>query len=94
MREMYDGIYVAMFGIFSDEVLQYYISESQLDNATQSDMLSPKMDAGLQKTSDDRYGVLNDIMVSISLQDDITAQQLTAEYLKQDFCARDLFRVI
>jgi hypothetical protein len=94
MREMYDGIYVAMFGIFSDEVLQYYISESQLDNATQSDMLSPKMDAGLQKTSDDRYGVLNDIMVSISLQDDITAQQLTAEYLKQDFCAKDLFRVI
>jgi hypothetical protein len=90
MHEMYDGIYVAMFQILSDEFLQYYISESQLDNATQSDVLIPKEG----DNSRDRFGILNDILTSISLKDHVTAQQLTDEYLCRDFCARELFRVL
>jgi hypothetical protein len=95
MREMYDGIYVSMFQLFSDEVLQYYISESQIDNATHSDLLIPaRRDDRENEHGDDRYDILNDIMLSISLKDDITAQQLTHEYLCRDFCARELFRVL
>ena len=37
---------------------------------------------------------MNDIMVGISMQDEATAEQLTEEYLYQDFCARELFHVI
>jgi hypothetical protein len=102
MKEMYDGIYVAMFQVLSDEVLQYYITESQVDSqgeyreyATQSDMLSPKLGDNINVGSaEDRYGILNDILVSISLKDDLTAQQLTQEYLCRDYCTRDLFRVL
>jgi hypothetical protein len=96
MHEMYDGIYVAMFQIFGDEFLQYYISESQIDNATQSDLLIPKTEDDDVKIgqAQDRFSILNDILVSLNLKDDITAQQLTQEYLCRDFCARELFRVL
>ena len=33
-------------------------------------------------------------MISTSLQDGTTAQQLTEDYLYQDFCVRELFRVL
>jgi hypothetical protein len=102
MREMFDGIYVAMFPLFSDEVLQYYISESQPSDdgqfqeyTTQSDMLHGIMGDDIRmEHNGDRYGILNDIMLSISLKDNVTAQQLTEEYMCRDFCARELFRVL
>jgi hypothetical protein len=63
--------------------------------ATQSDMLSPKLGDNINVGStEDRYGILNDILVSISLKDDLTAQQLTQEYLCRDYCTRELFRVL
>ncbi len=43
---------------------------------------------------DDRFNILNDILLSVSLQDEVTAQQLTEEYLYQDFCVRELFKVL
>lgn len=43
---------------------------------------------------DDRFHILNDIIVSFSLQDEVTAHQLMEEYLYQDFCVKELFRVL
>lgn len=106
MREMYEGIYVCMFQLFHGETLQYYIAESHITNGqpvqelvTYSGTLygdSGEMDRIQSKNSQayDRFGILNDIMISVSLQDEMTAQQLTQEYLYQDFCARELFRVL
>lgn len=99
MREMYEGIHVSMFQLFHGETLQYYITESFSENGeppqervTQSDTLSGR--TGGTDDIEDRFNILNDIMVSISLQDEATAQQLTEEYLYQDFCVRELFRVL
>lgn len=99
MREMYDGIYVSMFRLFSGEALQYYITESYSEDGeppsehiTQSDTLFGDAQSGGASYS--RFNVLNDIMVSISLQDSVTAEKLTEEYLYQDFCARELFKVL
>ena len=47
-----------------------------------------------QTNQEGRFDLLNDIMVGISMQDEATAEQLTEEYLYQDFCARELFHVI
>jgi hypothetical protein len=109
MREMYDGIYVSMFQLFYGENIQYYISESRVDDdnivqeyVTKSDTLygstgEPQENGPItssNKYSDDRFTILNDIMVSINLGDEITAQQLTEEYLCKDFCARELFKVL
>ncbi len=99
MREMYDGIYVSVFSLFHGEALQYYITESFIDDAgeqgeriTQSDTLFGDVQDGDDAYS--RFAVLNDIMVSAGMQDVATAERLTEEYLYQDFCARELFKVL
>ncbi len=43
---------------------------------------------------DDRFNILNDILLSISLHDEATAQQLTEDYIYRDFCVRELFKVL
>lgn len=108
MKEMYEGIHVSMFQLFHGETIQYYITESFLENGvvqervTQSGTLSGKSESdsgslvsGKQQYNvDDRFAILNDILLSISLHDEVTAQQLAEEYIYQDFCVRDLFKVL
>lgn len=107
MREMYEGIYVGMFQLFHGEALQYYIAESHLEEdgglpqevVTHSGTLYGDSEGAYDSQaknsiSCDRFDILNDILISISLQDEMTAQQLTEDYLYQDFCARELFRVL
>lgn len=98
MREMFEGIHVSMFRIFHGESVQYYITEAYSENdehrehATQSDTLynDIKETQGIP----DRFAILNDMLVSISMQDEATASDMLEEYLYQDFCARELFRVL
>ncbi len=99
MREMFEGIHVSMFQIFHGEAVQYYITEMYAgdggqvtEHITQSDTLSNegKVDGG----SADRFGILNDMLVSIGIQDEVTASGLLEEYMYQDFCSRELFRVL
>ena len=99
MREMFEGIHVSMFRIFHGETVQYYITEQYFENGervqeqvTHSDTLynDDKADAGAQ----DRFGILNDMLVSIGMQDEVTASSLLEEYMYQDFCTRELFRVL
>jgi len=108
MKEMYEGIHVSMFQLFHGETIQYYITESFLENGevqecvTQSGTLSGKSEAASgspasgkqQYNVDDRFDILNDILLSISLHDEVTAQQLTEHYIYQDFCVRELFKVL
>lgn len=104
MKEMYDGIHVSIFQLFHGETIQYYITENYLEengvvteHVTQSGTLS-----GMSETSamsgkqgaDDRCSILNDILLSISLHDEMTAQQLTEDYVYQDYCVRELFKVL
>lgn len=104
MREMYDGIYVSVFRLFHGEALQYYITETYADengiiqeHVTQSDTIFGDVQGeGVQSQDahNGRFDILNDIMVSITMQDEVTAEQMAEEYLYQDFCARELFRVL
>ena len=109
MKEMYEGIHVSMFQLFHGETIQYYVTESFLENGelmqervTQSGTLSGRSEtdqggpgSGNRKyDADDRFNILNDILLSISLHDEVTAQQLTEDYIYRDFCVRDLFKVL
>jgi hypothetical protein len=101
MRDMYEGIYVSMFQLFHGERLQYYITESYSDSdkipqehVTKSDTIYGKSDQSDNRQGECRFEILNDILLSISLKDEVTAQQLTEEYLYKDFIARELFRVL
>ena len=109
MKEMYEGIHVSMFQLFHGETIQYYITESYAEDGgylqehvTQSGTLYGKSEAGIgsnasgkgQYDTDDRFNILNDILLSVSLQDETTAHQLMEDYLYQDFCVRELFKVL
>ncbi len=92
MKEMFDGIFVGMFKIFQGEAVQYYITEDTDDgvHATQSDTLH--FDESDEDGSD-RFGILNEMLVSLEMQDEETALKMLEEYVRRDFCARELFRV-
>ncbi len=108
MKEMYEGIHVSMFQLFHGETIQYYITESFFENGevqervTQSGTLAGRSEADpgslaperQQYNTEDRFDILNDILLSISLHDEATAQQLTEDYIYQDFCVRELFKVL
>lgn len=99
MREMFEGIHVSMFRIFYGEAVQYYITEQYADDGgilreqvTQSDTLysDDKADAD----SSDRFGILNDMFLSISMQDEKTESDMLEEYIYKDFCSKELFKVL
>ena len=94
MKEMYQGIYVKAFSLFQGESLHYYITEGDGDDEvlTQSDALFGS--AENHTAQNERFAWINDILVSLKMQDDATADQLLEDYLKHDYCARELFRVL
>lgn len=94
MPEMYSGIYVKVLSLFYDEALQYYIIES-VDGEEQVTGSNTMFGEDRQSvTQEGRFTRINDILVSLAMQDTTTARQLVEEYMQQDYCARELFRVI
>lgn len=69
------------------------VREHVTQSGTLSGLSETSAEAGKQGT-DDRFSILNDILLSISVQDEVTAQQLTEDYVYQDFCVRELFKVL
>lgn len=94
MPEMYSGIFVKVFSLFHDEALQYYITES-VDGEEQVTVSNTIFGEDRQCVAQEgRFPRINDILVSLAMQDTTTAWQLAEEYMQQDYCARELFRVL
>ena len=94
MPEMYSGIFVKVLSLFHDEALQYYITES-VDGEEQVTESNTIFGEDRQSVlQEGRFARINDILVSLAMQDTTTAWQMVEEYMQQDYCARELFRVI
>ncbi len=94
MPEMYSGIFVKVFSLFHDETLQYYITEN-VDGEEQVTVSNTIFGEDRQcVTQEGRFPRINDILVSLAMQDTTTAWQMMEEYMQQDYCARELFRVL
>ncbi len=93
MSEMYSGIYVKTFSLFHDETLQYYITEwaDGEEQVTGSETIFGEDRQSVAQEG--RFARINDILVSLDMQDNVTAWQLLEEYMQQDYCVRELFRV-
>lgn len=94
MKEMFDGIYVSSFILFHEETLQYYVTEVKGEDeyATHSCLVSGQETQ--QQEDEERYMKLNDILMSVGMQDDLTAQEMLEEFLREDYCTRELFRAL
>lgn len=91
MREVYGGYCFREFILFFGESLQYYITEERdgQEQLTESGNLQ-KSDIGSNET-DWRYELLNDILISRTLEDYDTLDSLMDEYHRKLYLGENLF---
>lgn len=93
MREVYGGVCFKEFILFFGESLQYYITEERngQEQLTESGTLQ-KSDIR-DSESDSRYHLVNDIVISKTLQDYDTMDNLLEEYYRKEFLNCRLFKL-
>lgn len=94
MRNMYGGVFSKEFILFFGENLQYYVTEERngREMLTLSDSVSVSETAS--DGTDSRYNLLNDMVVSRTLQDEATLIDLMEEYVDEDYFSRKVFEII
>ncbi len=94
MREVYGGVCFKEFILFFGETLQYYITEEmdgqepQLTESGSRQKNDIRMDG-----QESRFQLINDIVISRSMQDMDTMDNLLEEYYRKDFLNGHLFRL-
>lgn len=81
LTNIYGGIFSRKFVLFEGEVLQYYIMEEAggTENLTHSGVLVSETRHG----GDSRYALVNDMIVSRSMQDDGSTLDLMEQYIRR-----------
>ncbi|MCM1191033.1 MAG: DUF5717 family protein [Butyrivibrio sp.] len=93
MREVYAGVFFKEFILFFGENLQYYITEERGgdDQLTESGTLQKSDIRGNEAES--RYHLVNDIVISKTLEDFDTMDHLLEEYYRKEFLNGRLFEL-
>ena len=91
MKEAFGGVFFKEFILFFGESLQYYITEEEgeEEKLTESGTLQ-KSDYG-EFEEESRYRMINDIVISRSVEDFDTMDDLLEEYYKKEFLNERLF---
>lgn len=93
MKDMYGGICVKSFVLFFGENLKYYIMEEVdgTENIVKQASIS-KSDI-MQDVTENRFSMLNDIVVGKVLQDYQTVNYLLEEYYRKDYITSQMFHL-
>lgn len=93
MREVYAGVFFKEFVLFFGESLQYYITEERggEEQLTESGTLQKSDIRGNEAES--RYHLVNDIVISKTLEDFDTMDHLLEEYYRREFLNGRLFEL-
>lgn len=93
MKEVYGGVCFKEFVLFFGENLQYYIMEEYAGESqlTESGNLQKNDITGGSGTG--RFGLINDMVISRSLQDYDTLDNLLEEYYCREYMNGELFRL-
>ena len=93
MQEVYAGVFFKEFILFFGESLQYYITEERggEEQLTESGTLQKSDIRGSEAES--RYHLINDIVISKTLEDFDTMDHLLEEYYRKEFLNVRLFEV-
>ncbi|MCR5716208.1 MAG: DUF5717 family protein [Lachnospiraceae bacterium] len=94
MKDVFGGVYTTEFILFFGEKLLYYITEERNGRIeiTESASIS-RNDMGNNNSASDRFRLLNDIIISQTLQDRETMKNLLEEYVRTDFLQQRLFGI-
>ncbi|MCD7835464.1 MAG: DUF5717 family protein, partial [Lachnospiraceae bacterium] len=93
MREVFGGVCFKEFILFFGEKLQYYIMEEKdgEERLTESGTLQ-KNDFS-DDTAMSRYGLINDMVISNTMQDYDTLDRLLEEYFRREYFNSELFKL-
>lgn len=94
MTSVYDGIYVKEYVLFFGESLQYYITEelNGEERLTESNHLQK---SDIHDGSDNsKHEMINDMVISKTLQDYDTLDDLLEEYYRREYWNEQLFHLI
>lgn len=93
MRNVFGGIRVKEFILFQDELLQYYISETDDTGEKITRSQSVRFDESIYNAGDNsRYHTLNTMMIAKQMHDDVTLIDLMEEYAKERANVKQLFK--
>ena len=91
MREAYPGVYFMEFVLFFGESLQYYIVEETAWDEQLTESGSIQKSDVVGEPIGSKYELINDMVISKSLQDYDTLDQLLQEYYRKEFFNERLF---
>lgn len=93
MRNMFGGVFSREFILFFGENLQYYITEVQggkeVFTASDSVSISDTSDSKVES----RYTMLNDMVVSKTVQDEDTLMEIMKDYVEADAFTNKIFKL-
>lgn len=93
MEHMYEGIFVKTITMFFGENLQYYINEQTETEETITESTSIyKSDLPVEQ-KDSKYDLLNEIILSQTLQDEHTMVHMMERFMERDYIAKQVFDI-
>jgi len=92
MRNVFEGIRVKEFVLFQDELLQYYISETDGDGEKITRSSSVRFDGSVDNKESVRCHTLNTMMIAKQMHDDKTLIDMMEEYAKERENVKQLFK--
>jgi hypothetical protein len=94
MPEVYDGIFVKSFVMFFGEMVQYYISEEYANEVQVTESSRFVNNDVYSQTDESRYSMLNQMMISYTLQDEEELTRSMREYVDTLEASERLFRLL
>jgi len=91
MREIFPGVYAKEFVLFFGETLQYYIVEENGDESLLTESATIQKNDINMEGGNSRYNMINDILISKSLQDYDTLDSTIEDYMIKDYFNENLF---
>ena len=90
-RKSYTNQFFKEFVLFFGENLQYYIMEESENEEQLTESGSLQKSDIMNESPDSKYEIINDMMISMTLQDDTTLDHLIEEYYRREYLDHRLF---
>jgi len=94
MLDVYDGIFVKTFVMFFGEAIQYYISEEYGNEVEVTESNRIVNNDVYNKNDESRYTLLNQMLISNTLQEDEELYQSMKQYAVFDGVAQKVFKLL
>lgn len=94
MLDVYDGIFVKTFVMFFGEAIQYYISEEYGNEVEVTESNRIVNNDVYNKHDDSRYTLLNQMLISYTLQEDEELYEAMKQYAGLDEMTQKVFKLL